>query len=71
MIFYYFPKQNSLLRILLEEIQSDFAIKVADKVNKPANDSGYAQIAEFLKVSIRDRFYKEVINDIKTGYFKF
>ncbi len=64
-------RQNSLLKILLNEIDRDFARKVAAEVNKPAGDSGYAQVAEVLKVYKQDKFYKEFISGIKNGDFTF
>lgn len=66
-----YGRQNSLLKILLNEVDRDFARKVAAKVNKPADDSGYAQVAEILKVYKQDKFYKEIISEIKTGDFTF
>jgi hypothetical protein len=39
------PHYHRLVNMLLEEIERDFARKVATKVNKPAGDPGYDEIA--------------------------
>ena len=63
--------KNFLLRILLDEIDRDFARKVAAKVNKPAHDPGYTEVAKILKVYKQDHFHRKIINEIKRGDFKF
>lgn len=65
-----YKKQNSLLQVLFEEIDRDFAREVAAKVNKSEDDPAYQQVAEMFKIYKRDKFYRETIDEIKTGNFK-
>lgn len=61
---------DRFLNMLLEEVEKDFARKVADRVNKPANDPVYDQYASDVIKLRRYYFDKENIQDIKDGIFK-
>jgi len=59
------------VNMLLEEIDKDFARKVATRVNKPANDPGYNEIASLIINYKQYKFHQEILQDIRDGLFKF
>ena len=62
------PKsQSPVVAKILEEIERDYARKVANAVNKPANDPEYLQIAFNFRNYIQHHDFKETLKDFKTG----
>lgn len=62
---------NRLMNIFLEEIERDFARKVAAKVNKPAGDAGYDEIAFNISKIEQFKLLREYIRDMKYEFEKF
>ncbi len=71
----YFPKSISdshnshdhLLKLISSEVEKDFARKVANRVNKPADHPDYEQVASFVRQYKLHEYLKDMWKDIKKG----
>ena len=58
--------ESRILNMVLEEADRNFARKVADRVNKPADDPGYEQIASYIRQYRTNQYYQEILKLFRT-----
>lgn len=56
-----------ILEMVLTEVDKDFARKLANRLNPPANDPIYEEVASVLRIYRRDKILKESIEELKDG----
>jgi hypothetical protein len=56
-----------ILEMVLTEADKDFARKLASRLNPPADDPIYEEVASVLRTYKRDKFLKEIIEELKDG----